>query len=112
MEPDKSARIDVRVTTAEKAAISESAETLGLSVSEFLLLSSSQQPENLEDILRKARPVDRADPMLVMALARANILLCELRDDLAKSSTEKSISHAAILTTLLAVHRMLAQLEP
>jgi len=111
-QQDKSTRIDVRVTPEEKAAISESARSLGLSVSEFLLLSSSHQPENLDDILRKARPVDRADPTLVMALARTNILLSELRNDLADSSPEKSVSQTAILTTLLSIHRMLVRLEP
>ena len=102
----------MRVTPGEKAAIAASAKSLGLSISEFLLLSSSQHPENLDDILRKARPMDRADPTLVLALARANILLSELRDDIAKSNLERSVSQTAILTTLLSIHRMLEKLGP
>lgn len=102
----------MRVTPEEKAAIADSAKSLGLSVSEFLLLCSSQHPEKLDDIVRKARPVERADPALVMALARANILLSELRDELAKPSLEEPISQSAILTTLLSIHRLIAQFEP
>lgn len=105
---EKTARIDIRITPSEKDALTQAAGKLGLSLSEYMLLSSSPNPETLQNILRKARPVDRADPQLVTALARANLLLAELRDQLNEGDTEGLTQHA-ILTTLLAIHRQLNQ---
>lgn len=108
---EKSARIDIRVTPTEKDTLAQAAGKLGLSLSEYVLLSCSPDPESIQNILRKARPVDRADPQLVTALARSNLLLSELRDQLKDNGAKAPITQQAILTTLLAIHRQLNEVQ-
>jgi len=110
-QDEKTARIDIRVTQPEKDALAQAAAKLGLSLSEYMLLSCSSDPENLHDILRKARPVDRADPNLITALTRANLLLADLRDQLIEKGGATPITQQAILTTLLVIHRQLDEIQ-
>lgn len=106
-QDEKTARIDIRVTPEEKEDLSQSARKLGLSLSEYVLLTCSSDPEQLQNILRKARPVERADPQLITVLARANLLLGELRDLLKDRNADTPITYSAVLSTLLTVHRQL-----
>ena len=104
--------MDIRLTPAQKDSLAQAASRLGLSLSEeYVLLSCSPDPETLDNILRKARPVDRADPQLITALTRGNLLLAELRDLMRNTDADAPVTHKAILATLLSLHRQLEGLR-
>lgn len=110
-EDDKTARIDIRVTQAEKQQIAEQAQQLGLSTSEFILLSCTDAPERLTDVLRKARPIERVDPRLVTGLARIRLQLSQMTERLGREDVPAPATYRAVLTTLLHLQKQLKELS-